>query len=185
MLNPKKLALILMLGGFFFAMAWSDDDRPSIKIQARYQIQTGTRVGRLIILCEIPPGCHIYSTQQGSPPGPTKIQIADSDKFKLTAGFSADRQPVVIDHDPVFETRLEQFSGKVAFTAPLQLTNDAELEKLIIDLTINCQVCSDDGCVLVRNKKVGVRFDGYFDPKAEKEANRLLAPKDSSGSKDD
>ncbi len=185
MLQHKPFALILIFGWIASSIAWSDDDLQAIKIQALYQIQSGTREGRVVLLCNIPEGHHIYSTQQASPPGPTKIKIADSDKFKLTAGFTPDRKPAVIEHDPVFETRLELFDGKVAFTAPLQLTGDAELEKLAIELTINCQVCSNNECVIVRNKKIEVRFGGYFDPEAEKKAQPSQSPKGSTGGKDD
>ena len=185
MLQHKHIVLILIFGWMALQNAWSDDELQAIKIQAHYQIQSGTRVGRVVIVCDIPEGHHIYSTQQASPPGPTKIKIADSDKFKLTAGFTADRKPIVVEHDPVFETRLEQFDGKVAFTAPLQLAGDAELEKLVMELTINCQVCTNTECVIVRNKKIEVQFGGYFDPEAEKKAKPPQSPKGSLSGKDD
>lgn len=185
MLNPKHFALVLMAAVVTSTLAAADDDQQPIKFRAQYQIEKGTQVGRIVIVCDIPPDHHIYSTQQTTPPGPTKFKVADSDQFKLTENFSADQSPTVIEHDPVFETRLEQFAGKVTFTAPLQLSDGTNLEKLAMELTVNCQVCSETGCVMVRNKKVAVSFGGYFDPKAEKEAKAAKSTKESSANKDD
>ena len=180
----KILALIVAISWIVSAAVGVDDDRLPIKFQAKYQLQEGSRTGRVMIVCEIPEGRHIYSLQQTSPPGPTKIQVADSNAFKTTDAFAANHKPTVIEHDPVFETRLEQFDGKVTFSAPIELATGAQLEKQTIELVVNCQVCSDSGCVLVRNKKIEARFGGYFDPNAEKEGNQPPSSKDAGGGKD-
>jgi hypothetical protein len=144
----------------------ADDDTSPLKMRARYEIEPKSRAGQIVVECEIPEGHHIYSMDQSSPPGPTKIQIAKSDQFDLTASFTANRMPDVIEHDPVFETRLEQFSDKVTFTIPLQLTPDVDPQKVAVTLIVNCQVCSEDGCVLIRNKKLDAIFGGFVDTKA-------------------
>jgi len=165
-LNRNWIGTVAIVCWIGITAVKADDDRTPIKIRARYEIEPASQVGRVVVDCEIPAGLHIYSLQQSSPPGPTKIQIAESDQFDITAKFAADRQPTVIEHDPIFEKRLEQFTGKVSFTAPLQLSDGVDAEKLSIAMTINCQVCSDEGCVMVRNKKIDVSFGGFVEPKA-------------------
>ena len=184
MLNRKTIGLIVFIAWAALTAVWADDDGQPIKIRARYEIDAGTHTGRVVVFCEISAGHHIYSLQQLSPPGPTKILVADSDEFKLTTEFSADHLPAVIDHDPIFETRLEQFTGKVAFTAPFQFSNEADFEKLAIKLKLSCQVCSDDGCVLIRNKKIEVPYGGLVDPAAEKADQPDRAASDSPDRKD-
>lgn len=157
---------VICLNLVYGLRASADDDTSPLKIRARYEIEPKSRAGQIVVECEIPEGHHIYSMDQSSPPGPTKIQIAKSDQFDLTAPFNANRAPEVIEHDPVFETRLEQFSEKVTFTIPLQLAPDVDPQKVAVTLIINCQVCSDAGCVLIRNKKLDALFGGFVDPKA-------------------
>lgn len=185
MLNRRVIGAILAMSWLVVTAAWADDDKNTIQIAARYEIEPGTRVGRLVIACDIPRGMHIYSLLQSSPPGPTKIRVADSDDFKLTSDFTTGQSPNVIERDPVFDTRIEQFFNHVEFSAPLQISENADLERLEFDLKISCQVCSDDGCILVRNKKVDVRFGGYVDPAADEKKPSDSQPGRAPGGKDD
>ncbi len=167
MLKPKFIGPIVLLFGLSLLSAWADDDDENIKLTARYEIEKGTRTGRLVVECEIIEGSHIYSLKQASPPGPTKIKIAESKSFKCTGEFTADREPKVTEHDPVFETRLEEFAEKVTFKRSIEIAPETDLEKLKVELTMSGQVCNDNGCAPFRNKKVEVSFDGYYDPKEE------------------
>ncbi len=177
MLKPKFIGQIVLLFGLSLLTAWADDDDETIKLTARYEIEKGTRTGRLVVECEIIDGSHIYSLQQASPPGPTKIKIAESKFFQSKGEFTANREPKVTEHDPVFETRLEEFMEKVAFTRPIEVTSEADLEKLKIELTVSGQVCSDNDCEMFRDKKVDVSFGGYYDPKEEESAKKRQAAK--------
>jgi hypothetical protein len=173
------VAALWMSGASALAMPASDDDRDAIKFTATYEIAQGSRTGRLLVTVKIPEGKHIYSLDQGTPPGPTKIKISESESFQCDGKFAADVEPLVIEHDPVFETRIEQFSGTVVFSTPIDAAPDAPLDKLPIELSISGQVCSDDGCVMIRNKKVDVSFGGYYDPSA-KEADKEPGAKSAS-----
>lgn len=182
MLTFKNFSSAALFFGFSLLGLRADEGDP-IKLIGRYEIETGTRVGRLVVTCEIPDGAHIYSLEQSSPPGPTKINVAKSDAFECVEKFTAQQEPLVIEHDPVFETRIEQFTGDVNFTAPIKVSAKADLEKLKIGLTITLQVCTDSGCVMIRNKKVDVTFGGYFDPKAEDAAKEQAAAEKSTAHK--
>jgi DsbC/DsbD-like thiol-disulfide interchange protein len=169
-----SIALCLFVSSL--ARAQHEDEGP-LKLSARFELEKGKTTGRVVLECEIPEGSHIYSVDQTSPPGPTKIKIGGSDSFKTNGPFVADRKPEIIEHDPIFEARIEQFADKVAFFAPIEVTPSADLKKLTIHLTVTCQVCSDSGCILVRNKKVDASFAGYFDPAEEEAQNEQNAAK--------
>ena len=142
-----------------------------LKIQGTYQIEKDKRQGWLILNIQIPKGYHIYAlTQVGNPP-PTKIQLAKSSEFELLDKFKADKKPKVIEKDPIFETRLEKYEGKVALLAPIKFSKTADLKDVVFDLRITGQLCNDSGCQPFNNKKVTIEFAGFYDAKDKKKKN--------------
>lgn len=141
------------------------------KIEGTYQIEKGQRHGWLILKVNIPEGFHIYAlTQEGSPP-PTKIKLAESDAFEVMQKFKANKEPKVVEHDPVFEQRVEKYVGKVALLAPIKIADGVELDDVTFDLKITGQLCSDTGCQMFRNKQVEIDFAGYYE-KEKKEKGK-------------
>lgn len=136
------------------------------RISGEYKIEKGTRSGWLIVTVEIPNGSHIYAlTQQGNPP-PTRLQLAESETVAVLEPFRADKPPVVVEHDPVFEQRVEKHDGgKVRFMAPIRVAEGAGIETLAIDLKFHGQICSETGCKPLFNKPVETRFTGYYVPR--------------------
>ena len=152
-------SLVLAAGGWTEVTAQTEP-----KITGTYKIEKGTRHGWVIVSVEVPAGCHIYAlTQKGSPP-PTKLKIADSEDFVLLDKFTADKAPKVIEHDPVFEQRVEKHdAGKVNFMAPIRINDGVDLADLPIDLKFHGQVCSESGCKPLFNKPVETSFAGYYE----------------------
>ena len=146
-----------------------------IKIEGTYQIEKDQRHGWVILNVEIPEGFHVYAlTQKGSPP-PTKIKLEESGQFELMDKFKADKKPKVIEHDPIFDQRIEKYTGKVALMAPIKVANATDLENVEFDLKISGQLCNDNGCRLFNNKKIEIEFAGYYDrdEKKKKKSNGL------------
>jgi len=165
----RCLIVGLLMAGFATADRAQAQDN-EFKIEGTYQIEKGQRHGWLILNINIPEGFHIYAlTQEGTPP-PTKIKLAESDDFKLMKAFKANKKPKVIEHDPVFEQRMEEYEGKVALLAPLKISDGVDLEDVSFDLKISGQLCNDSGCQLFKNKKVEIEFAGYYE-KEEKQKN--------------
>jgi len=134
-----------------------------LKIEGTYQIEKGKRQGWLIVNLEIPEGHHVYAlTQKGTPP-PTTIKLEESDSFKVLKKFSSNKKPKVIEHDPIFDQRIEEYVGKVALMAPIRIADGADLENVKFDLKISGQLCSDTGCQLFKNKEVEIEFAGYYE----------------------
>jgi hypothetical protein len=185
LMEVSQWVVWMVVFGMFGTAAGQEEDDVSgpIQLSAKYQIEKGTRNGRLVVQCAMPDGAHIYSLDQATPPGPTKFKIGESEAFRMTGKWSANRDPEVIEHDPVFETRIEQFDGKVAFTAPLEIDADADLKQLSIELALTCQVCTDSNCVPIRNRKIEVEFGGFFDPAKEQDetAPNGVKPSDKPG----
>lgn len=134
-------------------------------MSAMYQIEKGSRKGWLIVTVDVPEGCHIYAlTQKGSPP-PTKIKLEESKEFELLEGFRANKEPHVVEHDPVFGQRVESYeAGKVKLIAPVRIADEFDVEKVSFDLKFHGQVCSAEGCKPIFNHPLKVTFGGFYDP---------------------
>ena len=161
----------LSVAALFFALfltegAVAQDD---FAITGTYQIEKGQRHGWLILNVTIPEGHHIYAlTQKGTPP-PTKIKLADSKQFKLIKKFTSNKKPKVIEHDPIFKQRMEEYEGKVALMAPISVAEGVDLDSVAFDLKITGQVCSDSGCMPFTDKAIEITFAGYYEKENKEE----------------
>lgn len=137
-----------------------------VQFTGMYEVEQGTRQGKLSIQAVLQPGWHIYSTTQPSG-GPlrTKIDVTTSPEFRLVGDFEADRDPHVIS-DPVFPgVEIEEFPREVTWSAPILLSEDIDPKSLQIQVVINGQVCETGGsCELITNERVEMKFAGYFRP---------------------
>ncbi len=161
----RRSGLVLLLILFANSVLMVDDaaaQNEKIKLSATYQVEQGTNHGWLIVNAEIPEGSYIYAlTQKGTPP-PTKLKVAKSGQFSLVQGFQANKKPIVIENDPIFQSRVEKHKNRVRFLAPMRIVHGINVERLHIDLKFNGQLCSDFGCLPLIDKPVKVKFDGYY-----------------------
>ena len=145
-----------------------------IKVEGAYHIEKNQRHGWLILNLEIPKGYHVYAlTQKGSPP-PTKIDLKESEQFELLKKFEANRKPHVVEHDPVFDQRIETYEGKIALRAPIRIASDVDLENVDFDLKISGQLCNDSGCRLFNGKSVEIEFAGFYEKEEKKEEKKEI-----------
>ena len=168
--NLFRAYLAVLLSFVFTTMAQTQSAPPAqqeqeeteIRFKATYQIEEGTQNGWLVLSVELAPGSYIYSlTQQKNPP-PSKIKVTESEHFSLLETFRPDREPVVVEEDPVFGTRVEKHYELVTFFVPLQVAAGIDVEKLAIDLKFHGQVCSEKGCRPLRDVTVPVDFAGFY-----------------------
>ncbi len=167
-MNARVFWLIPFLIAFFGPAAravQSGAEDEQFRLSAQYQVQKDSQAGRILVRFELPEGWHTYSLHQESPPIATKIHLKKSTAFHNDGVFKADHEPKITERDPVFDVRLEEFYDGVVFAAPIEIVDGVDPEKLTIELTVTCQVCSESTCDFVKDRKLAVKFDGYYEPK--------------------
>ncbi len=143
----------------------ADDD---LQMSARFHLETGTAKGFLIVKIKIPNDSYIYSLTQSSPLLPSKLSVATSKQFIAKTKFQPDKQPKVIERDPVFETRVEKHSGTVQFYVPIKIAPKTDLKTFKPTVLYSGQICSDRGfCKQINNKTVQAKFAGYYQREAK------------------
>jgi len=144
----------------------SDESEP--RLAARYHVETGTNRGYLIVKAEMPIGSYIYGIYQDADSPCSKIEIGQSNQFKVLGKFKADKKARVIAKDPVFESRLEKYYDVVQFYAPIELADQVDPSKIKPIVRFTGQVCSDEGyCIPIHGKTMAVKFMGFFQRQAK------------------
>ena len=159
--TPPGLEFPLPAGGF------GRFDGPAEKVVffGSYQIAVGQRQGRLSVRAEIVPNWHIYSlTQPRGGPLKSTIKVEDSPQFRITGPFQPDRDPHAYTDKEVFVgVRIEEHEEEVVFTAPIEVAEGVDVEKLKVKLFFNGQVCETNGaCVPLENRLVEIEFKGFY-----------------------
>jgi len=162
-----KLLLVSICFFFTSDVGWAQPAKQSsqdeLNVSARYHIEQGTEKGFLIVKMRVPQDSYIYSLTQSSPLLPSKLKVAGTEQFVVGKKFTADKKPKVIEHDPLFETRVEKHSGSVQFYVPIKVAQGANLESLQPEVQYSGQVCSKQGyCKQINGLKVRAKFAGYY-----------------------
>ena len=134
------------------------------KFEGRLHLQEGSTEGYIVLQIDLAPGHYMYSVSPEGSPAPTKIEIVPSASIQVAQEFSPDQPPTVIENDPVFQRRIEKHTDRVQFFVPCRLDPNADYKLTGLPvIEFNGQVCSKDGvCLPIRNKKIEVKFAGYF-----------------------
>ncbi len=142
------------------------------KMTSRFHLQKGTNKGYLVLKVDLDEGYYIYSLTQSGQVRPTMITTAPSEQFRLTGKFNPDRPPTIIEKDPIFKQRMEKHKKSIQFFAPIEVAADVDVEKMTANLSVEGQVCKEAGfCIPIMGLKVPGRFAGYFERKAQTQAN--------------
>jgi hypothetical protein len=137
------------------------------KLSSRFHLQKGTNAGYLIVKVEMPQGSYIYSTTQRAPLRPSKIQVAESNQFRIKGKFTPDRPATVVEKDPILEQRLEKHMDVVQFFAAIEIAPGVAPEAVVAHMAFSGQVCDDRGyCVPIFAAKTKGKFAGYFERSA-------------------
>ncbi len=146
--------------------AYKSKQKPSgpYKLTSRFHVQKGTNTGYLIVKVEMPKGSYVYSTTQKEPLKPSKIQVVESNQFRIEGKFTPDRPATVVEHDPTFKQRLEKHIDSVQFFASIKIAAGVAPESLEADLKFSGQVCNERGfCVPIFGARTKAKFAGYFE----------------------
>ncbi len=132
-----------------------------VEFAAQYELENGSKNGRLTVTAKIADGWHIFSvTQPSGGPKPSKFKLK-SDFLKLTGPFVADHAPEIGSDEDVWPgLPLEEYHEKVVWTVPFELTSDIDSAKTEIELAFDGQACMDS-CVEVRDT-IKAKFAGNY-----------------------
>ena len=137
--------------------------KPDAKVEfsAQYELENGTKNGRLTVTAKIADGWHVFSvTQPPGGPKPSKFKLK-SDFLKLTGPFAADHAPEIGSAEDVWPgLPLEEYHEKVVWTAPFELTKDIDSAKTEIEVEFDGQACMDS-CVEVKDS-IKAKFAGNY-----------------------
>ncbi len=170
------------LGGFEMV------DDP-VKLTGDFQLKTGTRLGVLNVRAEIAENWHLYSiTQPRGGPIRSEIKVESGDAFEVVGGFKPDAAPHVTEEVEGFEVPVEDHEYGVVWSAPIQISENADPAQLKIKMIFNGQTCvtlpsGETGtCKLLRNIEIEASFAGFdetlkvAEPAAEVKIEKFRPP---------
>ncbi len=149
-----------------------------VKASGYFTPATGEKPAMLYVTADVAPDWHIYSlTQKPGGPNKSKIKLVVSPQYKVTGGFKPDKQPAIHKYEDVWPgLSVEEHEGKVTWSAPIELTADADPETLEINGAVNAQVCAKE-CLPPRDYKFTVRLKGRAAAAAGNSAHPYLPPR--------
>jgi suppressor for copper-sensitivity B len=144
------------------------DDSEDTTVTADFQVQKGSREGRLMVTADVPKDWHIYSTTQPkeSTGFPTKIRLADEEAapLQIVGPFQADRDPhlVPVEGKPA---KSEEFEGKVTWTAPIKFKEGVDPSAVKFDIKFDALVCRGgaEGACRPVFEKLAAKFTGTYE----------------------
>ncbi|TWU04716.1 cytochrome c biogenesis protein CcdA [Stieleria varia] len=164
MTTPKRLLVSLLTVAFAMVMPgisiaqddFSGNVFPSVTLggfgdnggepaswSAKYYAAEGK--GQLVVEATLNKPWHVYSvTQDPAGPSPTVLSISGPDTVKLTGKFVADSEPDKSVSDIYKDVTIEEHSGTVAWTAPIELPTDFQSD---IAVTVAALACKTGTCV--------------------------------------
>ena len=118
-----------------------------LTVKGRFILDESKAKGYLQIRADLADKWHIYSMTQPQgvgAPQKTKIIVQDSPDFQVIGSFTADKAPSIKNLQYV-SVPIEEFSGHVVWSAPIELSNGVDPAQLTIQGEIDGQICEEDG----------------------------------------
>jgi len=149
---PLTSLMMLVVVGLVIAntadKAVAETSAKQVSMTAKILPATDKLPARLSITAAIDEGWHIYSvTQAKGGPRPTKFKLEESEDFKLSGDFTADPAPVVHVYEDIWpDLNVEEHTGNVTWTAPLELGSGVDAASLTIEVNAKGQVCNEEVC---------------------------------------
>lgn len=170
--------LLAAIGFLFSSHGWAQDILKDLRggfggagrsggenltLSGSFQLEPESRRGRVAITASLAPGWHIYSlTQPKGGPGASTLAVEESPNFKLLGKFTPDRKPSVHREEDIFPgLDLEEHSGTVVFSAPIELAAGVDPAGVVLDVRFEGQVCNEKvGCIPLK-ERLTASFAGY------------------------
>ncbi|MEM9411840.1 MAG: cytochrome c biogenesis protein CcdA, partial [Planctomycetota bacterium] len=140
------------------------DDSPEFVFSGHYTIDQGKKTGSLNVVLDIKKDWHGYSQKQLSGQEPTVLDVQPSKEFKVTGPFAPDKQPKKkkIDLGNGNQGDVEEFEGRVTWTAPIEVGEGVDPTNLVINVNASGQVCKVSCIPFFGDRaKVAARFSHF------------------------
>lgn len=156
-----------------FALPGKTDSK--VTFSAQYELETGSKNGRLTITATIEDGWHIFSvTQPAGGPKASKFKL-NGDSVKLTGPLTADHAPEIGSAEDIWPgLPLEEYHEKVVWTAPFEVTGEIDPAKTELEIAFDGQACMES-CVEVK-ETFTAKFAGNY---GSAEKNTSIKPKNT------
>ncbi len=139
-----------------------DNENP-IAIDTSFEVAEGTDRGRLKVTARLAPQWHIYSlTQQKGGPTRTTIKVSESAGVSLLGPFVPDQQPHKTISDVWEDLPVEEHSGTVTWSAPIQFVDPAASKSLEIKVALEGLTCRTDGSCVPLAETYPAKFAGTY-----------------------
>lgn len=139
-------------------------DEAAADFEARFTVKKGQKSGTLLITGKpnILSGSHLYSQRTDlKNQTPTEFDVLTNDAITSVGGFVPDVEPEYKEKTINGEVwQSEEYSNDVTWSAPIEFSDDADVEKLEIKIRIDGQVCNENGCLPLGITEVA-SFGGY------------------------
>lgn len=134
-----------------------------VEFSAEFKINEGKRDGVLQISATLADPWYIYSVTQ-PPGGPLKTRIdLKSADAKVTGPFQSDKAPKIVKSEVFKGIPIEEHFEKVTWSAPIELAEGVDAEKVKLTVIVNGQTCIENGsCKPINDEEVAVKFSGFI-----------------------
>ena len=139
----KFLTPLLFVFLSFQLLASAAIAQDALEVSSWFVMKKGTRTGNLYVQAVMEPGYHCYSQTHGGVETQSSFKVAESDDYKIVAGWESDIPPHVTQENGHSH---EQFEGEVTWSAPFVLGDDIDPESLTMAVAYRGQVCNEFGC---------------------------------------
>ena len=132
------------------------DDGPPYGISGDFSVTKSgdegiAKTGQLNVRLVIKDGWHGYSQKKLAGQSPTKIQVTESEQYKVVGPFVPDKTPKA-GFDPALNGAKEEFTGTVTWSAPIEIGDGVDFKQLGIEVRVRGQVCKEQCIPFNRDK---------------------------------
>ena len=138
----------------------------TVEFSGEFKLKKDSLKGVLQLTATVDPLWHVFSiTQKNGGPTPSTIVVAESEQYKVTGKFVANKKPHVHEVEE-FDVPVEEHEGTVIWTAPIEVKEGVDPKSLTFKMVYNGQTCESKplgSCKLLTDIEVHAKFSGFDD----------------------
>ncbi len=145
-------------------LSGQDTPGPAFTLSGNFSVEKHTRSGVLNVILDIKDGWHGYSQRELAGQKPTRIAVAPGKQFRVVGPFSANQKPKAAKNE--LGKPVEELSGRVVWSAPIEIAENVRPKDIEIKATMSGQVCKQS-CVPILGQAAVVvaKFSKYTESK--------------------
>ena len=109
----------------------------TVEFSGEFKLKKDSLKGVLQLTATVDPLWHVFSiTQKNGGPTPSTIVVAESEQYKVTGKFVANKKPHVHEVEE-FDVPVEEHEGTVIWTAPIEVKEGVDPKSLTFKMVYN------------------------------------------------